>query len=102
MQLAEPGPRGRPPLDDGLLRQLALAYLATASSGPGLVRRLARQFDRPEPTIKDWIAAARERGFLSAAVPGRRGAAPGPRLADDGPGSGGRPQGAGKAHGPGK
>lgn len=46
--------------------------------GCGLHRRLAHQFDRPEPTTKDWIKAARERGCLSPAVPGRPAAGPGP------------------------
>ncbi len=79
--LAQPAQRGRPPLDGELLRQLAHAYLREAVNGPGLHRRLADLFDRPEPTIKDWIKAARERGYLSPAIPGRRAAGPGPLLA---------------------
>lgn len=72
--------RGRPSLPDKLLTEVAHAYLQEAAVGPGLTRRLAARFDRPEPTIRDWIAAARRRGFLSEATPGRRGAAPGPML----------------------
>jgi transposase len=51
---------------------VAHAYLREAINGPGLHRRLADLFNRPEPTIKDWIKAARDRGYLSPAVPGRR------------------------------
>ncbi|WP_202919518.1 hypothetical protein [Saccharothrix deserti] len=78
--LAERPQRGRPPLDDELLERLAHAYLREAVHGRGLTRRLAAQFNRPEPTIKDWVKAARQRGYLSAAQPGQRGAGPGPRL----------------------
>jgi hypothetical protein len=77
---AAPQRRGRPPLADDLLEQVARAYLEEAPAGTGLTRRLAERFGRPEPTVRDWVAAARERGYLSPARPGRRGAAPGPRL----------------------
>ena len=76
--------RGRPTLPDQLLADVARAYLEEAAGGPGLTRRLARRFDRPEPTVRDWISAARRRDLLSPATPGRRGAAPGPRLDHDG------------------
>lgn len=72
--------RGRPELADELLDEVAHAYLDQAAAGAGLTRRLAQQFDRPEATVRDWVAAARRRGYLSAATPGRRGAAPGPKL----------------------
>ncbi|MFE7045260.1 hypothetical protein ACFU9X_39365 [Streptomyces atratus] len=78
--LAQPAQRGRPPLDGELLHVVAHAYLREAINGPGLHRRLANLFNRPEPTIKDWIKAARDRGYLSPAVPGRRAAGPGPLL----------------------
>jgi hypothetical protein len=78
--------RGRPPLADDLLEQVARAYLEEAPAGAGLTRRLAGRFGRPEPTVRDWVAAARDRGYLSAARPGRRGAAPGPRLEGRGAG----------------
>jgi hypothetical protein len=77
---AAPQRRGRPRLADDLLEQVARAYLEEAPAGSGLTRRLAERFGRPEPTVRDWVAAARERGYLSPARPGRRGAAPGPRL----------------------
>ncbi|MBZ9593530.1 SprT-like domain-containing protein [Streptomyces erythrochromogenes] len=70
--LAQPVKRGRPPLEGTLLHELAHAYLREAGNGPGLHRRLADLFERPEPTIKDWIKAARERGYLSPAVPSNR------------------------------
>ncbi|AYV32277.1 hypothetical protein EES41_36580 [Streptomyces sp. ADI95-16] len=86
--LAQPAQRGRPPLEEKLLHRVARAYLREAANGPGLHRRLADHFDRPEPTIKDWIKAARVRGYLSPAVPGRRAAGPGPLLGrpESGPG----------------
>ncbi len=77
---AAPRRRGRPPLADEFLAQVARAYLKEAPAGTGLIRRLAERFGRPEATVRDWVAAARERGYLSPARPGRRGAAPGPRL----------------------
>ncbi|MFD5177545.1 hypothetical protein ACFWM1_17175 [Nocardia sp. NPDC058379] len=46
----------------------------------GAIARLAMTFDRREPTIRDWIAAARRRGFLAPVAPGRRSVAPGPNL----------------------
>lgn len=74
--LAQPAQRGRPPLEEELLHRVAHAYLREAINGPGLHRRLAHLFDRPEPTIKDWIKAARERGYLSP--PSRDAAQPDP------------------------
>lgn len=72
--------RGRPPLPESTLSAVAHAYLEEATRGPGLLKRISMQFDRPESTIRDWIAAARRDGYLTPAVPGRRGAGPGPRL----------------------
>jgi hypothetical protein len=72
--------RGRPPLADELLEDVALAYLEEAKRGRGLTRRLARRFDRPEETVRDWIHACRVRGYLSPGATGRRGAQPGDRL----------------------
>jgi len=74
--------RGRPALPDTLLEDVARAYLQEAPNGPGLTGRLAATFGRPEPTVRDWISAARRHGFLSPGQPGRRGAGPGPRLVD--------------------
>lgn len=72
--------RGRPPLPDSTLDDVAHAYLEEAAAGVGVLHRLARRFDRPEATIRDWIGAARRRGYLTPAVPGKRGAGPGPCL----------------------
>lgn len=72
--------RGRPPLPESTLDAVARAYLDEAAAGVGLLKRLSRRFDRPEATVRDWIAAARREGFLTPAVPGKRGAGPGPRL----------------------
>lgn len=71
---------GRPPLPDGLLAEVAHAYIEEAPRGRGLHRRLSTRFDRPESTVRDWISQARDRGFLTPAAPGRRGAGAGPRL----------------------
>jgi hypothetical protein len=74
---------GRPALSDDLLREVAIAYLTEAEKGPGLTSRVADRFNRPSETIRDWIRASRKRGYLTKADPGRRGAAPGPRLLHD-------------------
>lgn len=73
--------RGRPPLSADLLERVARAYLDESTGGPGLLRRLSVRFDRPEATVRDWIAAARAAGYLTPARHGRRGAGPGPQLA---------------------
>lgn len=86
----EMGPRqprrkspGRPRLDDDILRRVAIAYLAEVKLGRGVLARMSLRFKRPEPTIRDWIRAARREGFLMPATkPGRREAKPGPRLLD--------------------
>lgn len=72
--------RGRPPLSEDTLIEVARAYLEEAAAGVGLLNRLAAKFDRPEATVRDWIAAARREGYLTPAVVGKRGAGPGPRL----------------------
>ncbi len=72
--------RGRPPLPDSTLIEIAHAYLEEAPIGVGLLKRLSKRFDRPEATVRDWIAAARREGYLTPAVPGKRGAGPGPKL----------------------
>ncbi|MFG1916161.1 hypothetical protein [Micromonospora sp. NPDC048898] len=72
--------KGRPPLSDELLEDVALAYLEEAKRGRGLTARLAARFDRPNETIRDWIHACRKRGYLSQGTIGRRGAQPGERL----------------------
>lgn len=71
---------GRPPLPDDHLVAVAHAYLDEANRGPGVRRRLASRFDRPESTVRDWISEARQRGLLGMTTPGRRNAVAGPRL----------------------
>ncbi|QFZ78716.1 hypothetical protein GFH48_12825 [Streptomyces fagopyri] len=47
---------------------------------PGAVKRLAADFNRPEETIRTWVARARREGWLGPSVKGRAGAEPGPKL----------------------
>ncbi|WP_225840298.1 hypothetical protein [Streptomyces sp. NK08204] len=77
-----PQRRGRQALPDDLLKKVAEAYLRETAHGrpPGAVKRLAAEFDRPEETVRSWIARARSRGWLGPSRQGRRGAEPGPRL----------------------
>ena len=72
--------RGRPELSDELLIDVAEAYIWEAGRGRGALKRMSEIFDRPEATIRDWIALARRRGYLAPTKAGRRGAAPGPNL----------------------
>lgn len=75
---------GRAALSDELLRQVAVAYLSeTRPDKPtGALQRLAAEFERPEGTIRTWLAKARSAGWLGPGVKGRAGAEPGPRLRD--------------------
>ncbi len=75
---------GRTALSDELLRSVAVAYLFETSPGspPGAVKRMAKQFGRPEETVRSWIARARKAEWLGPSVKGRAGAEPGPRLRD--------------------
>lgn len=72
--------RGRPELADELLIDVAEAYIWETGRGSGALRRMSELFDRPEATVRDWIAQARRRGYLAPTKAGRRGAAPGPNL----------------------
>jgi transposase len=73
---------GRAPLTDDLLRRVAVAYLEETAPGKdrAAVTRVAARFDRPVKTINNWIARARNEGWLGPAAQGRAGADPGPRL----------------------
>lgn len=75
---------GRAKLSQELLRNVAVAYLAETAPGqpPGAVKRMAREFGRPEETIRSWIARSRSAGWLGPSVKGRAGAEPGPHLRD--------------------
>lgn len=84
---ASGGPkRGRKGYGDEHYRWVALEYLDLQGQGRGVLRRLADRasdtFGRPVAwqTVRDWVAEARRRGFLTQATPGRAGAQPGPNL----------------------
>lgn len=97
-QVVEDAPRGprrsggRSALSDELLRSVAVSYLAETAPGrpAGAVKRMAVEFDRPEETVRSWIARARKAGWLGPSVKGRAGAEPGPLLRDLTPGEFGR------------
>lgn len=75
---------GRSALSDELLRSVAVSYLSETAPGrpAGAVKRMAQEFDRPEETVRSWVARARKAGWLGPSVKGRAGAEPGPRLRD--------------------
>jgi len=76
--------RGRPGLGDAHYARIAHAYLQKQAEGHGrgILNALAEQERRPRQTVRDWVAGARKRGFLTPGTQGRAGALPGPRLAD--------------------
>jgi hypothetical protein len=82
-----PGP-GRPALADAWYRRVAESYLRALEEGAespvtAVRAELAEHLDRPDlsrATVAGWIRKARKGGWLSAAIPGRAGAEPGPRL----------------------
>ncbi|MFR0358648.1 hypothetical protein [Streptomyces sediminimaris] len=82
--LWQPRSSGRGALSDELLRGVAVAYLAETAPGrpAGAVKRMAQEFDRPEETVRSWVARARKAGWLGPSVKGRAGAEPGPLLRD--------------------
>jgi hypothetical protein len=71
-------------LSEELLRAVAVSYLAETAPGrpTGAVKRMAKEFGRPDETVRSWIARARKSGWLGPSVRGRAGAEPGPRLRD--------------------
>ncbi|MFK0125548.1 hypothetical protein ACIQSP_19810 [Streptomyces nigra] len=81
---SRPRSGGRGALSDELLRSVAVAYLAETAPGrpAGAVKRMAKEFERPEETVRSWITRARKGGWLGPSVKGRAGAEPGPRLRD--------------------
>lgn len=80
--LRVPHTSGRTALTDDLLRQVAMAFID--ETGPGkdrkALQRVAQRFDRPEGTVRGWIARARQEGWLAPGSKGRIGAESGPRL----------------------
>lgn len=77
-----PRTSGRTQITGDLLRDVAVAYLV--ETGPGkdrrAIQRLAERFDRPEGTVRGWVARARQEGWLGPGSKGRMGAEPGPKL----------------------
>lgn len=73
---------GRVSLDDELLRAVAHRYWLYTGPGqpPGAIKRLAADFNRPDETIRTWVARARREGWLGPSVKGRAGAEPGYKL----------------------
>lgn len=78
-----PKTSGRTPMTDELLRAVALAFIE--ETGPGkdrrAIQRMAKRFERPEGTIRTWIARARKDEWLAPGSRGRIGAEAGRRLA---------------------
>ena len=72
-------------------RWVALTYLRLQAEGVGygIKARIGAEFEQEagwqpaSETVRDWIAKARRKGYLTKGVPGRAGAAPGPRLLED-------------------
>lgn len=73
---------GRTPMSDELLRAVAEAYLEETAPDkpPRPMARLAERFERPEETVRTWLARARKAGWLGPGIRGRIGGEPGPRL----------------------
>lgn len=87
-------PAGSRGWGDDFYRMVAHEYVELTKAGvPGrgvlteLAKRLARRMNEPEPrhrdNVRDWVAVAKERGFIVPVGQGRGGALPGPRLYDD-------------------
>lgn len=77
------GSERRRRLDDEFLRGVAVAYLRTLVDAPRRpVEQLAEDLEEPRQKVASWISRARREGWLSAAVVGRAGAQPGPRLVE--------------------
>lgn len=78
-----PRTSGRTPMTDELLRAVALAFIE--ETGPGkdrrAIQRMAKRFERPEGTVRAWIARARKDGWLAPGSKVRIGAEAGRRLA---------------------
>lgn len=75
---------GRKGFPDDHYRRCALDALELHNSGitRGLRAALASKWNVPPETARDWLRAARKRGFLAPAQHGRTGVSPGPRLTE--------------------
>jgi len=76
---------GRQVLSDQMLREVAMLYLDETEAGkpPGAVGRMAKRYERPEETVRTWLARARKAGWLGPSKKGKAGADPGPRLIEE-------------------
>jgi hypothetical protein len=73
--------RGPSTTPEDHLREVAIAYLAAVERDPGKpIALIAEGLGRPRNTVADWVRKARQRGWLTAATPGKAGAQPGQRL----------------------
>lgn len=75
--------RGAGGYPDAHYRRIALAYLALRDTGMtnGITSALAKQEDRPEATIRDWLRTAEQKELLTPARRGHGGTrGPGPTL----------------------
>lgn len=70
---------GRPPLSDEHLLHIAEAVLQEKGA-PGVHQRVGQKLHMSASTVRDHVAACRRAGWLAPTSPGRRDAAPGPRL----------------------
>lgn len=78
---AKPRKLGRPALPDGHYRDVALEYLELYEGGsPRVLKELAERRGVQWRTVRDWVARARQLGYLTRGKQGRAGARPGPRL----------------------
>ncbi len=91
---AEQKAGGRRGYGDDFYRLVALEYVALSEQGNGgrgalqrlaavMATRLGEKQPRSRDNIRDWVAEARRRGFLTPGEPGRGGGGPGPRLYAD-------------------
>jgi hypothetical protein len=83
--------RGRRGYGDAFYRQVALEYLELTRQGKGgrgvlaelskiMAERMGEAAPRSRDNVRDWVAEARRRQFLTPGTPGRGGANPGPKL----------------------
>ncbi|MFF0127304.1 hypothetical protein ACFYTG_16480 [Streptomyces mirabilis] len=73
-------------LSDQLLKTVALLYLEEYGAGRGMQKRIAERLGEllgesvADTQVRDWISAARRRGWLTTGQAGRRAAGPGWKL----------------------
>jgi hypothetical protein len=66
-------PRRGAAVSDDRLRRVAGVYRAALENGDPPTQTVADVLHASRPTAARWVAAARERGLLGAAVPGKAG-----------------------------